>query len=94
MTKKILILGATENQVKLIKTAKNEGYYVIVCDWTNDNPGIKLADKHYQVSTLDREAVLEVAKKENIDGVISNSEPAMENVSYIAEKLNLIRKSN
>lgn len=88
--KKLLVLGGTINQVPLIQAAKREGYYVIVCDWTTDNPGIQFADKHYQVSTLDRPAVLHVAENEAIDGVISNSETAMVNVAYISEKLGLI----
>ena len=87
--KKILILGGAEAQVPLILAAKKEGYHVVLCDWTTTNPGIKYADKHYQVSTLDKDAVIKVAIEEKIDGVISNSEPAMLNVSYIAEKLHL-----
>ena len=91
--KKILILGGAKAQVQLIKTAKEMGYYVVLCDFTTTNPGIPFADKHYQVSTLDREAVLEVAKKESIDGVISNSEPAMPNVAYISQQLGLVGNS-
>lgn len=91
--KKILILGGAKAQVPLIKAAKQEGYYVVLCDWTTTNPGIPLADKHYQVSTLDLQAVMEVAKHENIDGVISNSEPAMENVAVISSELGLVGNS-
>lgn len=87
--KKILILGGAEAQVPIIQAAKKEGYFVVLCDWTTTNPGIKYADKHYQVSTLDKDAVIKVAIEEKIDGVISNSEPAMLNVSYIAEELHL-----
>ena len=87
--KRILILGGAEAQVPIIQAAKKEGYYVILCDWTTTNPGIKYVDKHYQVNTLDREAVIKVAIEERIDGVISNSEPAMLNVSYIANELHL-----
>lgn len=87
--KKLLVLGGASAQVPVIQAAKKEGYYVVLCDWTTTNPGIPLADKHYQVSTLDRDAVYEVAVKENVDGVISNSEAAMPNVSYIAEQLGL-----
>ena len=88
--KKILILGGAKAQVQLIQAAKELGYYVVLCDFTTTNPGIALVDKHYQVSTLDREAVLEVAIKEHIDGVISNSEPAMLNVAYISQYLGLV----
>lgn len=87
--KKILILGANEKQIQLIKAAKEEGYYVIVCDYTSDNPGIPLADKHYQVSYLDQETVLSIAKEEKIDGVIGNNDPAMPMVAYISDKLGL-----
>ena len=88
--KKILILGANSKQVQLIQAAKEEGYYVIVCDYTNDNPGIPLADQHYQVSYLDRDAVLSVARHEQIDGVIGNNDPAMPMVAYIADQLGLV----
>ncbi len=91
--KKILVLGGAEAQVQLIKTAKELGYYVVLCDFTTTNPGIPLVDKHYQVNTLDREAVLEVAIKEKVDGVISNSEPAMLNVAYISQHLGLVGNS-
>lgn len=91
--KKILILGGARAQVPLIEAAKKEGYYVVLCDWTTTNPGIALADKHYQVSTLDLEAVLSVAKKEQVNGVISNSEPAMGNVAAIAAELGLVGTS-
>ncbi len=88
--KKILILGGAKAQVPLIKAAKQEGYFVVLCDWTTTNPGIALADKHYQVSTLDISAVLKVAQDEKINGVISNSEPAMVTVAAVAEKLGLV----
>ena len=87
--KKILILGANEKQIQLIKAAKEEGYYVVVCDYTSDNPGIPLADKHYQVSYLDQDSVLSIAKKEKIDGVIGNNDPAMPMVAYISDRLGL-----
>ena len=87
--KKILILGGSKAQVPLIEAAKKAGYYTVLCDWTTTNPGIQLADKHYQVSTMDIQAVLEVAEKEAVNGVVSNSEPVMVNVAMVAEHLNL-----
>ena len=88
--KKLLILGANSKQIQLILAAKAEGYYVIVCDYTDDNPGIPLADKHYKVSYLDRETVLSIAQKEHIDGIIGNSDPAMPVVAYIAAQMGLV----
>lgn len=87
MKKKILILGVGEAQLNLIREAKQQGYYVIVCDMREEMEGAKLADKFYKVNYMDKEALLEIAEIEEIDGVISNSEPAMLNVAYLSEKL-------
>lgn len=51
--------------------------------------GAKIADKYYSVDYMEKEAILEIAEKEGISGVISNSEPAMINVAWLAEKLRL-----
>ena len=88
--KKLLMLGANEKQVQLIKAAKDEGYYVIVCGNNDSHPGIPLADKVYTVSYTDQEAVLSVAKLEQIDGVIGNNDPAMPIVAYVSEQLGLV----
>lgn len=88
--KRILILGANNSQIQLIRAAKEEGYFVIVCDYTDDNPGIPLADRHYQVSYLNKEAVLAIARQEQVDGVVGNTDPAMPMAAYIAEQLGLI----
>lgn len=88
--KKILILGGNTAQVPLIKASKAEGYYVVLVDYTTTNPGIALADKHYQVNFMDREKVLEIARQEQVGGVISNSEPAMLNVAYVSRMLGLV----
>jgi len=88
--RKILILGGNVAQVPLIKASKREGYYVVLVDYTTTNPGIVLVDKHYQVNFMDREKVLEIARKERVEGVISNSEAAMTVVAYVSEQLNLV----
>lgn len=87
--KKILILGAGEAQLNLIKSSKDLGYYTIVCDMRPEKEGSKIADKYYQQNYMDQDAILEIALKEKINGVISNSEPAMINVSYLVDTLNL-----
>lgn len=86
---KILILGASNDQVKLIKAAKHLGYYIVDCDFTSTNPGLPLVDKHYKINYLDKEKILEIAKYENVDGIISNSEQAMPIVAYVSEQLSL-----
>ncbi|MDE5569613.1 MAG: ATP-grasp domain-containing protein, partial [Ruminococcus sp.] len=48
------------------------------------------ADQFYLVSTTDKEAVLEIAKKENVNGVLAYaSDPAAPTAAYVAEQLGL-----
>ena len=73
-----------------IQTAKNLGYYTILCDFLPDNPGQKYADKFYLESTTDLEKILEIAQKEEIDGILAYaSDPAAPTAAFVAEKLGL-----
>lgn len=88
--KKLLLLGGSAQQIVAIKTAKNQGYYTVLCDFLRDNPGQYEADKFYLVSTTDKNAVLDVAKKEKIDGILAYaSDPAAPTAAYVAEQLGL-----
>lgn len=84
------MLGGSLQQVVAINTAKKLGCYTILCDYLQDNPGQYVADKFYLVSTTDKNAVLKVAKKENIDGVLAYaSDPAAPTAAYVANELGL-----
>ena len=88
--KKKLLLGGSAQQIVAIKTAQKLGYYTVLCDYLPDNPGQYEADKFYLVSTTDKDAVLEVARNEQVDGVLAYaSDPAAPTAAYIAEKLGL-----
>lgn len=90
MGKKILLLGGSIHQLPAIEYANNKGYYTILCDYLADNPGQSLAKKFYCVSTTDLEAVIEVAKREKINGIVAYaSDPAAPTAAYIAETLGL-----
>jgi biotin carboxylase len=91
--KKIVILGGGTNQIPLIKSAKELGYYVVLCDFRDNVEGIALSDVHYQVNTLNYDEVAYVCKKEHPDGIISNSEPAMPIVAKISQAFGLIGNS-
>lgn len=91
--KKLLILGGGKNQLPLIEAANDLQYYTIVCDRTDTNPGNLICSKHYKVDYMNYEVVLNIAINERIDGVISNSEPAMINVARISEKMELVGNS-
>ena len=88
--KRLLVLGAGNAQLNLIKESKKLGYYTIVCDIRPEMEGSKIADKYYQTDYMNLSEVYEIALKERIDGVVSNSEPAMVNVAWIANQLQLV----
>lgn len=88
--KKILLLGGSSQQIVAIETAKQLGLYTVLCDYLPDNPGQYHADKFYQVSTTDKEAILKVAQDEQVDFIIAYaSDPAAPTAAYVAEKLGL-----
>ena len=88
--KKILLLGGSAQQVIAIKTAKRLGYYTVLCDYLPDNPGQYVADKYYNVSTTDVEAVYKVAMAEKVDGILAYaSDPAALPAAIVAERLGL-----
>ena len=88
--KKILLLGGSPQQIIAIETAKRLGLYTVLCDYLPENPGQYYADKFYLVSTTDKEAVLGVAQKERINGILAYaSDPAAPTAAYVAEKMGL-----
>ena len=88
--KKLLLLGGSAQQIVAIETAKKLGLYTILCDYLTDNPGQYVADKFYLASTTDKDLILDIAKKEEIDGIVAYaSDPAAPTAAYVAEKLGL-----
>ena len=88
--KKIMILGGSENQLPLIKSSKKLGYYVIVIDSRHDAPVVLLADRHVPINYNDYDAIKHVAVENRIDGIITNSEPVVPNMTKVAKELNLM----
>lgn len=91
MTKKrIMMLGGNYFQMTATKAAKELGHYVISVDYLPENPAHKLADEYYNVSTVDKEAVLALAQKLNIDGIVSYaSDVSAPTAAYVAEEMGL-----
>ena len=88
--KKVLMLGGSLYQVYAIKEAVRLGYYVISCDYLPNNPGHRYAHEYYDVSTTDKNAVLELAKRLQVDGIVAYaSDPAAPTAAYVCEKLGL-----
>lgn len=88
--KKILLLGGSRYILPIIEAAHKLGYYVITCDYLPDNIAHKYSDEYCNVSIIDKEAVLEAAKKLEIDGIMSFAcDPGVATAAYVAEKMGL-----
>lgn len=88
--KRILFLGGAPTQIPPLKYAREQGHYVITCDYLPDNPGHKYADEYHNVSTTDKDAVLKLATELKIDGIVAYaSDPSAPTAAYVAEKLGL-----
>jgi biotin carboxylase len=88
--KKIMILGAGIYQVPLIKKAKEKGIYTIVASIPGDYPGFIIADKVYYTNTVDEDAILSLARKENIDGIMTTgTDVAVRTIGHVCDKMKL-----
>lgn len=88
--KKLLILGAGIYQVPLIKTAKRLGVYTIVTSIPGNYPGFALADKVYYENTVDYDAILKIAKEEQVDGIVTTgTDVAIPTVGKVCDALGL-----
>lgn len=87
---KILILGGGFQQLQAIRKAHELDHIVLLADYLPDAPGRREADQSFLVSTRDKERILELARKEAVDGILAfASDPAEETAAYVAEKLGL-----
>lgn len=88
--KKLLLLGGLRYLIPVINTAHELGIYVITCDYIPDNIAHNFSDEFHNVSIIDKDAVLELAKKLDIDGIMSFAvDPGVVTAAYVAEKLGL-----
>ena len=68
--KKLLIIGGNPETLPLVNVAMNMGIYTIVSD---DNPNAlskKYANKNYNINGLDVQGLVDIARKEKVDGVL------------------------
>lgn len=69
--KKLMIVGASVLQLPAILKAKEMGLQVAVVDFNPQAIGIPYADKYYNASTMDEDAVLAAAKDYQPDGIMT-----------------------
>lgn len=88
--KKLLILGAGIYQVPLIETAKRMGLYTIVASIPGNYPGFALADRVVYENTTDKEAMLRLAREEQVDGVcVCGTDVCVPAQGYVCDALGL-----
>lgn len=88
--KKLLLLGGLRYLVPVIEAAHKMGHYVITADYLPGNIAHRYSDEFQNVSVIDKEAVLRVAERRQVDGIMSFAvDPGVETASYVAEKLGL-----
>lgn len=90
MNSLIHIIGGGDNQVPLVKKAKEMGYKVLLTDMYLYPPAKEYADYFVQMDTTDKDGTLSISKMHNICAVLTDAtDVAVPTVSYIAEELGL-----
>lgn len=88
--KKLLIIGASILQLPAIKKAKEMGLYVAVADFNPNAIGVQYADEYFNASTMDEDAVLNVAKEFKPDGIMTlATDMPMRGVAKVSDALGL-----
>lgn len=93
--KKIAILGASYLQMPLVQKAKKNGLEVHCFAWDDGKAVCKeYADYFYDISVLEKEAILTKCKEVNIDGILTiATDICIPVIAYVADNLRLVGNS-
>ncbi len=89
VSRTFMIIGAGASQVVGIKTAKDMGLTVVVIDRDPNAPGMKLADVALPVDITDTKKAIEVARKYDVDGVLTQTDLGVPTVGAIVDAMEL-----
>lgn len=90
MQKKLMLLGGIRYLLPAIEVAHKHGCHVITVDYLPDNIAHKYSDEYHNVSILDKEAVLNLARELKINGILSYAvDPGVTAAAYVAEQIGL-----
>ena len=87
--KKLLVLGGDHFTIPVVEAAHKEGYYVITCDYLPCNVAHKFSDEFINYSTTDKEGILDWARKNPIDGIITFTDSGVVTTAYVQHHLGL-----
>lgn len=90
LRKKLMLLGGIRYLIPAIEAAHKHKCHVITVDYLPNNIAHKYSDEYHNVSILDKDAVLSLAKDLKIDGILSYAvDPGVITAAYVAEQMNL-----
>lgn len=89
--KKIAVIGASYLQRPLVEKAKEMGIYTLCFAWKDGAVCAEIADEFYDISIIEKDAILEICQKARIDGICTiASDVAAPTVAYVANKMGLV----
>lgn len=89
MNKKLLILGGDHFTIPVVKAAHACGCYVITADYLPDNVAHKYSDEYVNLSTTDKEGILNFAREAKVDGIMTFTDSGVVSVAYACHHLGL-----
>ncbi len=88
--KKILLLGGSRYLIPVIESIHKLGYYAVTCDYIPDNVAHKYSDEYYNISIVDKKAILKLARDLKVSGIMSfATDPGVITAAYVAQELGL-----
>lgn len=86
----MMVMGGSAVLIPFIEEAHRYGIHVITVDYLPNNRAHEYSDEYYNISVPNKEEVLEVAKKQKIDGISSFAcDAGAVSAAYVAEQLGL-----
>ena len=85
-----MLLGGLRYLLPVIEAAHRHDIYVITVDYMPENIAHQHSDEYHNVSIIDKEAVLALAKELHIDGIMSFAvDPGVVSAAYVAQQMGL-----
>ena len=92
--KTLAIIGASYLQLPLVKKAKELGLRTICFAWADGAVCRDVADVFYPISVTEKEQILSVCRREQVDGVTTiASDVAVPTVAYVTARMGLVGNS-
>ncbi|GCD08999.1 ATP-grasp domain-containing protein [Clostridium tagluense] len=87
--KTILIVGSNKLTIPILDICRQKKLKIIITDKNINDVNKKYADEFFQVNGLDKEKILEICKKNNVDGILTLGEDRLETIAYVSENMNI-----